>query len=669
MPPVGSLAPQSLTSKEKTFGVSPVSDWSNVTKLILRHTPLTSHESSLKSAENFISVMEGTTKCVSRQVSSQYDETVTRNRKILGIIIETIILCGNQNFAIRGHDEDKSNFMAILRYRSQDNILLKEHLEVKPKVLREDGGKEKETMKSTKTTYLSPEIQNEIIEICGSIISDDIVNACNTAPCFGFIADEATDVATIEQMALCLRFYDEKEQRIREDFIGFAECKATTGEALTDSFLENLREKGIDFNKMRGQGYDGAANMAGKYRGVQARIREVVPGAVYTHCKAHNLNLSIIHACKEPLVRNVMNTIQEIAFMFDYSGKKLGIFKENLATDNTARANLEGRQKLKFLCEARWASRSEALYTFKAAFSTAHTTLGELSTEHGDSKAGPFQAAIEKFDFIVTLVAVEHALSGLVPLSNLLQKKECDLFVAVEESRVVIRQLNNERNDPEVWNALYDSAVQVAATIGVVPSMPRNRGAQQNRPNAPADNPSAYWKRNMYLPFVDHLIAELDRRLLAAEPRYTAQHLLPKKAAQITQLLGDQIYESYQDDVAVTNDQFRSEIRRWRAKWSAHEDLPLDLQGTLNSTNKDLYPGIFSVLNMYACMPVSTATAERSFSTMRRVKTYLRNTMTTKRMSGLGFLNIYREKEISHERVLDIFSRKKERKWALLFQN
>ena len=72
---------------------------------------------------------------------------------------------------------------------------------------------------------------------------------------------------------------------------------------------------------------------------------------------------------------------------------------------------------------------------------------------------------------------------------------------------------------------------------------------------------------------------------------------------------------------------------------------------------------------MYACMPVSTATAERSFSTMRRVKTYLRNTMTTKRMSGLGLLNIYREKEISHERVLDIFSRRKERKWALLFQN
>ena len=44
------------------------------------------------------------------------------------------------------------------------------------------------------------------------------------------------------------------------------------------------------------------------------------------------------------------------------------------------------------------------------------------------------------------------------------------------------------------------------------------------------------------------------------------------------------------------------------------ENPPNGLQATLNSTSKDLYPGIFLKLNMFACMPVSTATAERSFS-------------------------------------------------------
>ena len=60
------------------------------------------------------------------------------------------------------------------------------------------------------------------------------------------------------------------------------------------------------------------------------------------------------------------------------------------------------------------------------------------------------------------------------------------------------------------------------------------------------------------------------------------------------------------------------------------------------------------------CMPVSTATAERSFSKMRRVKTYLRNTMTTERLSGLGLVNIYQDREIHTEQVVDVFARSKD---------
>ena len=105
---------------------------------------------------------------------------------------------------------------------------------------------------------------------------------------------------------------------------------------------------------------------------------------------------------------------------------------------------------------------------------------------------------------------------------------------------------------------------------------------------------------------------------------------------------------------------FPTKLRRWRVKWQNGNEAPTDIQGTLNETNAMLYPGVFSVLNVFACMPISTATAERSFSTMKRVKTYLRNTMTTQRLSGLGLLNIYSEKEIKADQVMDIFSRKKE---------
>ena len=49
-----------------------------------------------------------------------------------------------------------------------------------------------------------------------------------------------------------------------------------------------------------------------------------------------------------------MNSLQEMAFIFDYSAKKLNLFKEQLANDAVARTNIEGRQKRKTLCETRW---------------------------------------------------------------------------------------------------------------------------------------------------------------------------------------------------------------------------------------------------------------------------------------------------------------------------
>ena len=149
----------------------------------------------------------------------------------------------------------------------------------------------------------------------------------------------------------------------------------------------------------------------------------------------------------------------------------------------------------------------------------------------------------------------------------------------------------------------------------------------------------------MYLPFVDHLIAELNTRLLTAKPRYVRQKLIPKNVDQLTLAVGDIIFNEYADDAHVTKNKFRSEIRRWLAKWTGDFDnIPNNLQETLNVTNKDLYPGIFQILNVFACMLVLMAMAERSFSTIRRVKTYLRNTMKTNHLSGLGLLNIYRDK-------------------------
>lgn len=146
----------------------------------------------------------------------------------------------------------------------------------------------------------------------------------------------------------------------------------------------------------------------------------------------------------------------------------------------------------------------------------------------------------------------------------------------------------------------------------------------------------------MYLPFMDYLLAELNIRLISSEPRFCAQHLLPTKAAQLDEATEDTIFDAYSDDMTLS----KRCLRMWKSKLANGEsNIPKDVQEIFNITNKNFYSGIYIVLCIFACMPVSTATTERSFNTMRRVTTYLRNSMSRKRLSGLGLLNVYREKE------------------------
>ena len=83
--------------------------------------------------------------------------------------------------------------------------------------------------------------------------------------------------------------------------------------------------------------------------------------------------------------------------------------------------------------------------------------------------------------------------------------------------------------------------------------------------------------------------------------------------------------------------------------------MPETAVGELAECNKDLMPAMFRILQIFATLPITTATSERSFSTLKRVKTYLRNTMAEERLTGLALIAI-------HQRVMglhpdDIISR------------
>ena len=114
------------------------------------------------------------------------------------------------------------NFLALLNLIGQYDQTVKGHLD-------------RPALKNA--TYISPMIQNEIINIIGiNIIKKSICDEVREAKFFSILADEVTSHNT-EIVVLCVRFVD-KEFNIREEFLNFSKVHMTTGTVVSKEILQ-----------------------------------------------------------------------------------------------------------------------------------------------------------------------------------------------------------------------------------------------------------------------------------------------------------------------------------------------------------------------------------------------------------------------------------------------
>ncbi|KAF0712026.1 zinc finger MYM-type protein 1-like [Aphis craccivora] len=134
---------------------------------------------------------------------------------------------------------------------------------------------------------------------------------------------ESKDISKIDQQSHIFRYvnvmYDKENKPvdigIHESFIGFEVMEGQTSEM--EQQLYNYFEKNkIDIKKLRGVGFDGAANMSGVYSGLQARIKHTQPLALYVHCAAHNLNLVINDSVKN--INEIQNFYEKLECLYLY---------------------------------------------------------------------------------------------------------------------------------------------------------------------------------------------------------------------------------------------------------------------------------------------------------------------------------------------------------------
>ena len=94
--------------------------------------------------------------------------------------------------------------------------------------------------------------------------------------------------------------------------------------------LQRLKDLKINFADCSGQSYDNGANMKGKHKGVQARLLEINPRAMFVPCGAHTLNLVVADSAKEYLDATAyFEYLQKLYNLFSASTKRWAILKKN----------------------------------------------------------------------------------------------------------------------------------------------------------------------------------------------------------------------------------------------------------------------------------------------------------------------------------------------------
>ena len=88
------------------------------------------------------------------------------------------------------------------------------------------------------------------------------------------------------------------------------------------------------------------------------------------------------------------------------------------------------------------------------------------------------------------------------------------------------------------------------------------------------------------------------------------------------------------------------------------DQLPNTLQKILVFANKTSYPNIHTAFHIFGTIPVTTCSCERSISSLRRLKTFLRGTMSENRLNGLAMLHVHRGIHLDTEKIIDAFALK-----------
>ena len=544
-------------------------------------------------------------------------EQVRKNREYVNRLFKVVQHLGIHGQAFRGNNEGEDSinqglFRATLKLLEGERPL-------------KDGIKVTGSMGFKGT---SAEIQNELIQIYAEAVIEEIKAEVADTQFFSILADETTDLTGKNQLSLVLRYVSGSE--VRESFIGFYNVSGEGGAAnLSERILDLLTNYNI--RKIVGQSYDGASLMSGWLAGVQKRVRDRCPMAVFTHCLSHRLNLAMESSIQSVACNTVLVIMDEISKFFRQSFKRTDVLSctRPPAVSDT-RWNNKSRQ-LAHLVQ----NRDAYLACFKGI--RDNTIPEKVWTPATQASATLFVTHLESADFLFVTKLLHRAFQITDILYTQLQSVGLNITSANRMIEAQIEKLNGLDTE-EVFRDLKTGVDVAKITF-----------------DARQELSSVVW----------NLTEELIQRFESLS-ELTFLNLLDRKV-KVEPLVDALMCSPYGH--LFEKGRLLSDITFFRDSPELGED-PVTILREICHLKMDEYDlkELAKFTKLVLTIPLTSVSCERSFSSLKFIKTRLRTRMLDDRLNHLSILKIEgaRTAQTDLEKLVDSFAAKKKRNIRLV---
>ena len=324
-------------------------------------------------------------------------------------------------------------------------------------------------------------------------------------------------------------------------------------------------------------------------------------------------------------------------------------------------------KSLRPLCPTRWTCRTQSLTSVAENYEELMETLTDIMDSGGSSegaKAAPgLLALLEKFSTVFGLYASLSLFAPAEEMAKKLQSTDLDAGTVKLLKDTLQNYLLNLRTD-ENFQVVYDKAVKKCRECGLEdPVLPRRKRVPRRLDGyftkSGEMNTNHVWKspeeyfRTQYFEIIDRMINGLEDRF----DQTTFQYLMSIEQLIIDAANGEmpldvcnELKEALRGDIEI--DQLVKELNMLSSVVKSADPGIKRVTSIRTIMNifrsqphldlRKVYCNLHALMKMYLTVPLSNASAERSFSALRRIKNYLRNRLTQEHLNHHMMLNVHK---------------------------